>query len=355
MINKSQLIASFNGITDIIEVLDDDFNIVFANKAFCEFYDIEKPEDVIGLKCHGIIHDFSEPCLENLCPTAKSLKSGTVETVEKEIRGEVMKYWTYPVYNGNKKIENIVSYSRIITEQKRIEQELANSEKLRSIGQLAAGVAHELNNPLCAILGFSGLLKESLEETDSRYELVKDIIDAVTQSKKLVAGLLDYSRQSVINIDYFSIQDIIDHSITLSKYKLRQNKITVDTKFQKDLPNVNIDLQKTVHAILNIIMNAIDVTQENGTIEIDAHLYSDDYVSMTIQDNGCGIPPENLSQIFNPFFTTKEVGKGTGLGLSIAQSIIEQQNGKIMVESELGKGSTFEILFPAENQIEEKE
>ena len=192
-------------------------------------------------------------------------------------------------------------------------------------------------------------MKESIKETDSNYELVNDIIASVQQSKKLVEGLLDYSRQSVTNTSYYAIKDVITNAITLIKYKLRMEKINIDIKYEKDLPKVKIDLQKTVQAFLNIITNSIDASSKEGSIFIRADRHGEEYVSVTFCDNGCGIPQENISQIFNPFFTTKEIGQGTGLGLSIAHSIIEQQNGKIRVESELGKGSIFEILFPVKD------
>jgi len=347
MLQRPQLIAAFNGITDLILILDSDYNIVFANKAFCDFFDFENVGKIIGRKCYEAIQNDNEYCID--CPTEKTLESGKVITVEKSLRGEILKYWTYPVYNGKNTIENIVSFSRIITRQKRIEQELIQSEKSKGIGQLAAGVAHELNNPLCAILGFSELLKESIKETDANYGMVNDIIESVQQSKKLVQGLLDYSRQSVTNTDYYSISDVVIHAISMSKYKLRMKKLNIDLHYGNDLPKVKIDMQKTVQAFLNIIMNSIDASPKEGSIFIRADRHGEEYVSITFCDNGCGIPQENISQIFNPFFTTKEVGQGTGLGLSIAHSIIEQQNGKIRVESELGKGSTFEILLPVEN------
>jgi len=347
MLQRPQLIAAFNGITDLILILDNDYNIVFANRAFCDFFDFENVGKIIGRKCYEAIQNENKYCID--CPTEKTLESGKVITVEKSLRGEILKYWTYPVYNGKNTIENIVSYSRIITEQKRIEQALIQSEKLKGIGQLAAGVAHELNNPLCAILGFSELLKESIKETDSNYELVNDIIASVQQSKKLVEGLLDYSRQSVTNISYYAIKDVITNTITLIKYKLRMKKINIDIKYEKDLPKVKIDMQKTVQAFLNIITNSIDASPKEGSIVIRTGRHGEEYVSVAFCDNGCGIPQENISQIFNPFFTTKEIGQGTGLGLSIAHSIIEQQNGKIRVESELGKGSIFEILFPVKD------
>ena len=348
MIQKSQLIASFNGITDLIIILDTDYNIIFANKAFCKFYNIENSEKIIGQKCYEIIHNESGRC--NKCPTQKMLESGSVITVEKKLRGEILKYWVYPVYNGKNTIDTIVSCSRIITDQKRVERELIHSEKLKGIGQLAAGAAHEINNPLCSILGYSELVLESISRTDPLYKLLSDIIESVRQAKKIIDGLLEYSRQSVTHTDYYDVDDVVNKAITLIKYKQRVKKISINFRNGNSLPKVKLNMQKTVQMFLNIISNAIDASPEKGTILISTQRYGENYISATVRDYGCGIPKENISHIFNPFFTTKEIGKGTGLGLSIAHSIVEQQNGKIRVESESGKGSTFEILFPVEDK-----
>ncbi len=344
MIQKSELLAAFNGITDLIVISDADFTIDFANNAFCDFFDIENPEEIIGRKCYEIIHNESERC--NKCPTQKTLESGNVKTIEKELRGEILKYWIYPVFDNKKSIKNIVSYARVITEQKRIEQELIRAEKLKGVSKLAAGAAHEINNPLCSILGYSGLILESISKTDTVYEFVQDIIESVEQAKKITTGLLEYSKQYVNSPVYCSIDDVVNKAITLVKYQTKDRQISINFKDEKDLPKVQIDMLKTVHAFLNIILNGIEASPKRGSIAISAQRNGEDYISVTFHDKGCGIPQENISLIFNPFFTTKEAGKGTGLGLSIAHSIIEQQNGKIIVESELGKGSTFEVLFP---------
>ena len=347
MVDKSELIAAFDGITDLIVILDADYRITFANKAFYDFYKIEKTEEIYGHKCYEIIHDESERCTK--CPTHKTLKSGEVITLEKELRGEILKYWTYPVFDSNHSIINIVSYARIITGQKKTEQELIHSERLQGIGRLAAGTAHEINNPLCSILGYAELIQELIPADDPSYELLGDIIESAQQGKKIVAGLLEYSRQSVSYTNYCSIHDVIGKAASLIKLQ-KEKKITFDIKNGTGLPEVKIDMQKTVQALLNIILNAIDASPDGGTIDISAQQHGKDYISVKVRDRGCGIPEENESLIFNPFFTTKEVSKGTGLGLSIAQGIIEQQHGKIIVDSELGEGSTFEVLFPVKDQ-----
>lgn len=348
MIKKSQLIASFNGITDIILIMDTDYNIVFVNDAFCEFYNIESSKDLIGRKCYRTCYNKSKPCSD--CPAKETLESGRVTTIEKELNGEILKYWTYPVYDVNNTIKNIVSCSRIITDQKRMEWELIRSKKLKWTGQLAAWTAHEINSPLCSILGFSELMKESISETDPSCELLSEIIKSALQGKKIVHWLLEYSRQSVNCGTYYNISAVLKKAVDFIKYQQRLKEVSINLKIEKGLPKVKIDMQKTVQAVLNIILNGIEASTKGGKILISAQRYGEGYISVTFSDDGNGIPQENISHIFDPFFTTKEFAKGTGLGLSIAQSIIEQQNGEIKVKSESGKGSTFEVLFPVEGR-----
>lgn len=345
MIKPEQLIASFNGITDLILIIDPDLNIIFANDACCKFYGVGDPGEIIGRKCYTTCHELLERC--EICPATQTLESGETVTVEKELRGEILKYWTYPVYDENNVVESIVSYARIITGQKRMEQELIRSEKLKGIGQLAAGVAHEINNPLCSIIGYSQLIQESFPKSHPDNEFLTDILESAVQAKKIVDGLLEYSHQSVCSTKCCDIEDVINKAITLVKYQLSIKKVSVSCTIADGLPRVKIDSPKTVQAFLNILLNGIEASPERGTIDIDARHNGDGYVRVKLSDKGCGISGEDISNIFNPFFTTKEVGKGTGLGLSIAQSIIEQQNGKIGVESEPGKGSCFEILLPS--------
>ena len=344
MLQNKQWIASFNGITDIIMILDPDHMIVFANIAFCDFFGVNNPQEVIGRKCYSACHDLLERC--DFCPAQKTLESGKIITIEKELRGETLKYWTYPVYDKKNLLSYIISYGRIVTDQKRIERELINSEKLKGIGQLAAGLAHEINNPLCSIIGYSQLIQESIPETDPMHELVIAIVESADQAKRIIDNLLEYSRQSVYSIKYYNIHDVITKILALTTFQQRVKKISVACDIENDLPKLKIDMQKTVQAFLDILLNGIEFSPKGGKILISAHRNDDNYVVVKLTDNGCGISSENIPNIFNPFFTTKEIGKGMGLGLSIALSIIEQQHGKIRVASEIGKGSTFEVLLP---------
>ena len=274
------------------------------------------------------------------------MKTGQITTVEKVINNEILKYWTYPVFNGGTKIVSVVSYARIITKQKKMEQELIQAEKLKGIGQLAAGVAHELNNPICSILGFTELIKESIGKTNPLNELLNDIIDSAKRSKQIVTGLLEYARQSVSNVGFHNIEGVIDRTISLVEHNLKIKGINVVRDNEENLPMIKIDSQKTTQVFVNIISNSIDALAKGGRLSITTQRENEKFVSVRFHDDGCGIPIENINQIFNPFFTTKEVGSGTGLGLSIAREIIEQQNGTIDVESEVGKWTEFKIAFP---------
>ncbi len=337
--------AAFDGITDIIMIMDKDLRIIFGNKALKEFFSVDDNE-ITGKKCHEALHQKDDYCAN--CPAVRTKKTKQVTITEKLIKGEILKYWTYPVFNGGNELESIVSYGRNITNQKQIEQQLIQSEKLTGIGRLAAGVAHELNNPLSSILGFSELMQESIDEDNPLNEFLTDIIESAKQSKKIVTGLLEYARQSVSKKSSHNVMNVIDRTVSLVKHTLKVKEINVIVDGERDLPKVKIDMQKTIQAFLDIITNAIDAMPDGGKLFIEAKKETDKYVSVSLRDTGIGIPEENLNKIFDPFFTTKEVGKGTGLGLSICLGIIEQQNGKIDAESELGKGTTFKISLPIE-------
>jgi len=345
MKNKTYLKAAFDGITDLIFIMDKNFKITFANKALMEFFSIDNNE-VIGKRCYEILHHKGDIC--EGCPGEKTKKSKDITITEKSINGEILKYWTYPVFNGEKELVSVVSYGRNITNQKRIEQQLIQSEKLSGIGRLAAGVAHELNNPLASILGFSELMLESIDKDSPLHEFLIDIIESANQSKKIVTGLLEYARQSVSITDSHNIIKVINRTVSLVKHTLKVKGINIKVDNEEELPKVKVDMQKIIQAFLNIITNAIDAMPDGGELFIETKKESDKYISVSFRDTGNGIPEENLNKIFDPFFTTKEAGIGTGLGLSICLGIIERQNGKIDVKSELGNGTTFKISLPIE-------
>ena len=348
MASHTELVAAFNSLTDLVVLLDNNAKVIFLNQASSNFYNIENPEEIMGSTCRLCTHAGEK--VHDDCPAQQVVTRGKAVTVEKVINGEVLNYSTSPLPCDRTNAENVICCGRIITVQKRLEQELIQSEKLKGIGQLAAGVAHELNTPLCSILGFSELLKESIEKNNPGHEFIDDIIDSAKESRDIVTGLLEYARQSISTVVLQNIESSVDRAISLVRPFLTLKDINVIRKRTEDLPKIRINLQKTVQVFMNIITNAVDAMSKGGKLIIATQQEDGDCLSISFSDDGCGISEQDIDQVFDPFFTTKNEDMGTGLGLSIASEIVEQQNGTITVVSEVGEGTTFKISFPVTNK-----
>jgi len=228
------------------------------------------------------------------------------------------------------------------------QQQLVQSEKLCAIGEFVAGVAHELNNPLAAIVGFSELLQK--EKSVERWEIYSDrIFKAAMRCKKIVQSLLSFARRDKPEREPASTNDLVETVLEIVGYALRTSNIEIVKRLQPALPVVLVDAHQIQQVLLNIIGNAqqaIEASQPYGRIKIATDFLAP-CVRITIEDNGPGIARENMPKIFDPFFTTKDVGKGTGLGLSLCYGFIKEHGGNITATSELGKGTTFVIELPA--------
>jgi len=230
------------------------------------------------------------------------------------------------------------------TEYKRLQAQIDQSEKLAVIGQLAAGVAHEIGNPLTSISSLVQILQRKSQDTFISEQLVniKENIDRIT---KIVRELVDFSRPPSYETALQDITDIIKTAIGIVKYDKRVRKVKFETDLKNILPNVNVAADQLLQVFVNILINALDAIEGNGTITVKSYFDSNSiYVELT--DNGCGIDTQTIEKIFDPFFTTKEVGKGTGLGLSVSYGIIKRFNGEIKVKSKLKEGSTFTVILP---------
>lgn len=228
------------------------------------------------------------------------------------------------------------------------QEQLLQSEKLASIGQLAAGVAHEINNPIGVMLGFAQVLLKRVKEDDPTYKPLTTIEREGLRCKRIVQSLLDFARHSKPEPRRVNVNDVIDASLELSHQSTRSN-IHLIKEYSPNLPPVLADINQLQQVFLNILLNAYDAMSNGGTLRIVTGLVMD-RVDIAFSDTGVGIPPENLTRIFDPFFTTKEVGKGTGLGLSISYGIVEQHGGTIEVKSQVGEGSTFTVHLPVAPQ-----
>ncbi len=236
------------------------------------------------------------------------------------------------------------------------EQAVAQSEhasKMASIGRLAAGVAHEINNPLAIINEKAGLMKDILEASGNTSDnkekflsLISGILESVNRCRTITHRLLGFSRRMEISQDAIDINEAIQEIIGFLEKEIHYRNIHLELNLQKNLPKIITDKGQVQQVFLNIINNAVDAVKENGNINVSTYAKDDQFVRVVIKDDGSGIPKENLKHIFEPFYTTKEKGKGTGLGLSISYGIMQKLGGAILVESEINTGTTFIIEVP---------
>ena len=232
---------------------------------------------------------------------------------------------------------------------------VAQSERLASLGMLAAGVAHEVNNPLGGILALTGLTVEDMAEDDPNRENLEEVIRQTERCRDIVKGLLDFSRQSKSHTELVDLNKVLEDTLFLLTKQALFFNIKLVQNLAPDLPRVMADGSQFQQVFMNILMNAVQAMEERGTIAIVTRRGTPDCVEVTISDTGQGIPPDQIDRIFDPFFTTKASGKGTGLGLSIAYGIVTTHGGSISVRSEVGKGSTFTIRMPIAAEMDQEE
>ena len=226
------------------------------------------------------------------------------------------------------------------------QQQIMKSERLATLGQLAAGVAHEINNPLGAILMYAHLSLEEMEAADDRCRNLEKMVIEATRCKNIVRGLLDFARQSEPNVEESDANEVLRRTLSLLENQALFQNIRITTAFSPSLPKAMMDSSQIQQVFTNIILNAAEAMAGEGELIIASRVASNgESIEIECSDTGCGIPRENLGKIFDPFFTTKEVGRGTGLGLAVSYGIIARHNGTIEVKSELGKGTTFIVKF----------
>lgn len=236
---------------------------------------------------------------------------------------------------------------------RKTQQQLVQSEKLASIGELAAGVAHELNNPLGGILIFTNLLMEKKTKADQDYTDLKRIVNETERCRKIVQGLLDFSRQSRTQAAITDLNKILTGALSLIERQAVFQNIEIIKEFQTDMDKVFVDVGQIQQIFLNIILNAAEAMQGTGKLVVKTTMSSDRQQTLvSFTDTGPGIAAEIQDKIFDPFFTTKPPGKGTGLGLAISYGIIQKHKGKISVSSQAGEGATFTVLLPTARSLQ---
>ena len=234
-----------------------------------------------------------------------------------------------------------------------MQSHLIQQEKLASLGKLAAGIAHEINNPLGGILIYSHLLLEEADKSGPEFDSLNKIVNETTRCKEIVKGLLQFARPKEPEMIQTDINEILDNSLNIMGGQALFQNIELQKKYANDLPKIIADNAQLQQVFMNIILNGVEAMDGNGTLTIKTFLGDDkESIHIEIVDSGHGIKEEYKKRLFEPFFTTKEVGKGTGLGLAISYSIIQKHEGRIKVTSQEGKGSTFTVIIPVKREIE---
>jgi signal transduction histidine kinase len=293
--------------------------------------------DLTGLSCEEICYD---------CQITGTYSKDEVETIVVSnlfnLKDKYFQITTAPVKGEDGELHGYMRLIQDVTEMKKMEEQMSNSEKLASIGRLAAGIAHEIGNPLTSIFSFVQILRE-IEHDEFKKESLQTIHFHINRISEILKQLSGFTKMPLGEAKECQVNDVIETSINLIQYDKKAREITMKKDLASQLPAVTADCNQLSQVFVNLILNAIDAMPQGGVLTVRSRVSGDDIV-IQFQDSGVGIPPEDLIKIFDPFYTTKE--KGTGLGLAVSYNIVKKMNGTLTVESEVGQGTTFTVSLP---------
>jgi signal transduction histidine kinase len=378
---RNTMVSIFNGITAGIAYISTDHAIIHANRAYeALLKDTAGSSLVKGLKCFELFWQRQDIC-EN-CPGKSAIKTGKSKDLEREITlkdGERRVLWihAYPVQGPGKGPVGFVEYILDITQQRKLEDELktytehleeiaqertrrlkeaqvqiAHQEKMAALGQMAAGVAHEIGNPLSALSSLVRALEIDLRNnySDRKIRVMKQQIDRIS---KILREMMDFSRPASSRKSLTHGNQVIQSALGISSYDRRLKGIHVKTCMDNEIPALKLDGDQLLQVFLNIILNAADAMNGEGALTVTSKLENNSVI-FRFEDTGPGIPEHLLSRVFEPFFTTKEVGEGTGLGLSVSYGIMQNMGGVIRASNRKGRGSAFIVEIPLAYSSERK-
>jgi two-component system NtrC family sensor kinase len=339
-------------------VVDKDYNIVAWNRKRESGTQGVAREDAIGKSVFEVL--YRQPKEKLVSELEEVFKTDEIRAfdVESTASGESRHYRLTKVpmhVTGTNEVTHVITVGEDVTEQKRIHERIAHAEKLAALGQMAAGVMHEINNPLATITAGVDAIMESVEALSEEAELLSMIENEVDRCKRIARDLLAFSRPPPSEKGPADLQETVEETLRLLQHHDRFKKIEVHREYVYDLPLVWANSERLVQVFVALALNALDAMEGEGELRVRAEFLKDeDAVGISFIDTGCGIPPSDLPKIFEPFYTSKLPGKGTGLGLSICYGIIREHGGRVEVDSRIGAGSNFRIVLPA-YQIDEAE
>lgn len=337
--------------------------ITFVNRAAAQMLGYEV-EEILGEHISELFYDDdeSQKCLRVLFLPGKRIDEKEVSFRQKDSSSIFVGLNTSPLHDEDNKFDGVVLLFRDLTEVRHLKLQIERMERLALLGELAAGIAHEIRNPLAGIKAAAQVLEESFGADDFRYQIVERIVREVDKSNRLLKEFFKFAKPTKPKLNFHDIEMIIDGVYLLLAPKIKKRTINFFTDFNSDVPQVYVDETQLEQVILNLFLNAVDAMPGGGILtvstfrkklrvldkekeKLDVSDNELNYVIVEISDTGRGIKEEDLDKVFNPFFTTKT--EGLGLGLSICSRLVEENGGKLDVTSEVGKGTTFVLALPA--------
>lgn len=356
---KSEWETTFNAVTEPIILIDRCYNILRSNNRFPLEMNLDS-KDKNSNKCYKKIWGRDKKCDECLMDETIRTKKPSYKRLQTD-EGKIFDVFYYPVFNEENEIDGIIHHVKDVTEKTKMEVQLMQSAKLAAIGEMAAGVAHELNNPMTVIIGTAQLMQRDTDEEIPEADYLNDIICSGLRCKKIVQNLLTFSRQDECPVAPTDLNEEMERVLSLIRYQINKNKIKIVQNLTPNLPRINVDAHQIQQVLINLLLNArdaLDGLERERVIEVCTLIARDEngskWLRVTVKDNGIGIEPDNLPKIFNPFYTSKSAIKGTGLGLSVSLGIAEAHDGTIDVESTPGKGSSFTLVLPVPEHLEKE-
>lgn len=357
---KKEWERTFDAITDMVWIEDGRQRIVRANQTLLATTGFSKT-DVAGKHCGELLNRIGISATRCLCRDTFTHKRPTFLEL-KNNAASIFHFWAYPLLDDEGRLYAIVHYLKDVTGQRRLEQQLIRSDKLASLGTLVAGIAHEINNPLGIIAGYSEALLDRAHEPalsgipgfEDFPEYLRTIHSEIFRCKGILKSLLEFARPSGGTFREIDINELIKEVLLLLQHRTARLQHTLSLTLNRDLPKISADAGSLRQLLMNLLLNAIYFTPEGGGISITTGPDGAENaggIRLDVRDTGAGIPADLIDKVFDPFFTTKPVGEGTGLGLTICHRIVEEHGGTIDVESELGTGTTFIIKLRAIRRV----
>lgn len=381
-----------NGIQDFILVITPEMDIVDVNDAFLLQMGYTRNE-VIGRKCHEIHQHLHQQCNRHdiICPLNQAIEKRrpnqqVLTRIDHEGKQRHIEVTIFPIWEKNGKLSKFIEISRDITERvtreektrqvlsemverrtrelKETHAKLLHQDKMASLGKLSASVVHEINNPIAGILNLNMLIQrlmagKSLQKKEKE-QIARYLNLMETETRRIsriVSNLLAFSKQSKIEVKGINVNRLIEKTLLLNSNLLAISNVTVKRQFDADLPDLIGSEDQLQQVFMNLLSNAVEAmeSKNGGTLTIQTALsLENNTVRIAFTDTGVGISPENVTRLFEPFYTTKKKGKGVGLGLSVAYGIVQEHGGAIKVTSTPGSGTTFQVSLPLKPSAETK-